>query len=471
MKKLLLCVLFLSLALPITAQNEIPNWNMETWDSSLVLLPHQWQLRLGGVSRVAGHNGSYACQLVNDPIKGNPGVILDGLTSNGQTFTGGTPFTERPDSIKMFCKYTIVAGDTAFILVLLKKQGTPICYEWIPIAGGHAAVNTFTQITRKITYSDTNKTHMPDSLIVGVICSNPNNNGTWPVGDTLIVDDISFSGATTAIPNATFEAWDSRMSYTARGWYGVTSNSDTSFSMKRTTDKFAGTYAVLVQSSVSSADTMYGVAATTPLKDSITNKPSFPVSQHYENFSFAYKYLPQNGDTMKVNAGLYKNHVEIGWASYSSAAKDSVWKQVTVPINYNNQSTTIIPDSATIFLSAMGSDHPRGNSMLYVDNLAFIATNIIVKPMSLSSGSVRFSAKQSANSRQLTIQFQLNTSDHVLIRVVDMAGRQINELVNRTIAKGAYTFSFDASHLSKGAYVIQKVSGGSMETSKIIMTR
>lgn len=137
MKKFVWISYFLAFVTPVTAQNEIPNWNMETWDSTVSRLPAQWQLCLG-TSRVAGHGGSYACQLVNNPVRNNPGVVLDGTTSNGQQFTGGIPFTVRPDSISAFFKYHIVAGDTAFILVILKKQGIPLCYQWIPIAANGA---------------------------------------------------------------------------------------------------------------------------------------------------------------------------------------------------------------------------------------------------------------------------------------------------------------------------------------------
>lgn len=470
LKKLIFFVASLALVLPAAAQNEIPNWDMETWTSTITHLPQQWQLRMGIVSRVTGHNGLYACKVVNDPLKGNPGVVLDGYTSDGQNFTGGIPFTQRPDSVRLFCTYHIVAGDTAYVLVLFKKQGVNLAYQWIPIAANNAVATTFTPISRKITYIDTNRTHLPDSVIVGVICTNPNNQGTWPVGDTLVVDDISFPGTTTAIPNGTFEAWDSLTTYTLPGWYGTSGNNDTAYSIARSTDKFAGNYSVLVQNSVTARDTMFGMASTTTLKDSSQNKPSFKVSQRYLNFSFAYKYLPKNGDTMNVMALFYNNHSQIASAQYRSSETDSVWKQVNTPINYYNPNAMITPDSATIFLSATGSNQPRGNSKLYIDNLSFATSQILLKPIKSLAGT-GFSVTMSSQSKLVTMQFNVGTSDHVTIKLMDLAGREINELVNRTVLQGTYTMTFDASHLSKGVYLVQKMTGSSIETRKIIVAR
>gem|GEM_PF-720303 len=474
MKRLLWVVSFFALVTPLAAQNEIPNAGMESWDSTLTMMPHGWQTVMGA-SRVAGHSGLYACQLVNSPSNGNPGVVIYGNTNNGQQFFGGIPFTERPDSITAYFKYHIVLGDTAFFGVLLKKQGQFICSQWLPIAANGAVSSSFTQVTRGITYIDTNSADLPDSLIVGVICTNPHNqvnNMVWPAGDTLIVDDISFPGARETIPNGNFETWDSAFSYSPVGWYGSSGGpSDTVFSIKRTTSAFAGAYAALLQSFVGDGDSMSGYAGTIPPQDTMTTTPSFKVSQRYTTFSFAYKYLPQNGDSMVANAIFFKNHSQIGGCSYFSGAADSVWTQVNIPITYPSDSTGVaVPDSATISLSA-SNNYPKGNSMLYIDNLAFSNPSAIrLNPVVPLSGSDKFTAKLNAQSRRLSITFQLTTADHVTIRLMDMTGREINELLNRAASKGAYTITFDVSYLGEGIYLVQKKTGNSLETKKIVAT-
>jgi len=44
-----------------------------------------------------------------------------GESNNGQNFYGGVPFNSKPDSLVGCFKYNIVQGDTAFILLILKK--------------------------------------------------------------------------------------------------------------------------------------------------------------------------------------------------------------------------------------------------------------------------------------------------------------------------------------------------------------
>ena len=473
MRKLLWVVSFLALSAPVAAQNEIPNAGMETWDSTVVWLPQQWQL-VQGASRVTGHSGSYACQLVNTvgSNNSNPGVVLDGYTNNGVQFTGGISFTQRPDSIIAYFKYHIVAGDTAFFLVLLKKQGTSLCFQWLPIAANGAVASTFTRIAKKITYSDTNKTHLPDSLIVGVICTNPNKKGSSPAGDTLTVDDISFHGATTAVPNGTFETWNSLFSYSPVGWYGYAGGSDdTVFSLHRTTDKYAGKYAALIQNFISTTDTISGIAGTTPNQDSTYTAPSFKVSQRYTNFSFAYKYLPQNGDSMGANVLFFKNHSQIGGYTYFSGAAATVWTQGSIPINYYNDPTGVaVPDSATISFGAC-NNQPKGNSTLYIDNLSFATTSVRWYPTTPALGSNNFTANLDAQGRQLSVTFQSGTGVHVAIRLLNLSGREINELLNQTVSKGAYMITFDASHLSRGIYLVEKKAGSSVETKRIVVAR
>jgi hypothetical protein len=277
-----------------------------------------------------------------------------------------------------------------------------------------------------------------------------------------------------SIPNGTFEAWDSVTTYALHGWYGRTDNSDTAFSIMRTTDHFTGKYAALIRNKVTSTDTLIGMAATLPVNSDSFNIPSFKVSQRYTDFSFAYKYQPQNNDSMNVSVTLFKNHAQIGQTGFQSGATVNSWSQQTVSISYSDQSGMTIPDSATIFLSSFNGNRPKGNSQLFIDSLAFAVTTQVrwnaAAPVA-AAGNDRFSVSLPALSRQLSVQFQLSASDHVNIMLTDIAGREIKELVNQTVPKGAYSVTCDLSHLSKGVYLVQKKTGSSLETKEVVVSR
>ncbi len=52
-----------------------------------------------------------------------------------------------------------------------------------------------------------------------------------------------------------------------------------------------------------------------------------------------------------------------------------------------------------------------------------------------------------------TIEFEMAEAAHATLRVFDVLGRQVSELVNEPLAAGSYSVVFDASDLSSGTYV------------------
>jgi uncharacterized delta-60 repeat protein len=70
-----------------------------------------------------------------------------------------------------------------------------------------------------------------------------------------------------------------------------------------------------------------------------------------------------------------------------------------------------------------------------------------------------------------SIKFFIPSGGNVLLKVYDVSGKQVAELVNGFKHKGSYTVSFDASHLSSGAYFYMLEAGGFKETKKMLLLR
>ncbi|MFA4851249.1 MAG: T9SS type A sorting domain-containing protein [Bacteroidales bacterium] len=478
MKKLFTIALLVTLSLPILAQNDIPNWSFEHWDSAYYLSPNHWDMTMGKITPVSpSHGGLWACKIESDSAQQGPGVVMDGQTNDGITFWGGKPYSQRPDSVELYMKYDIAPYDTARLAIMFKKNGTPIVYQFEALAWGlHTA--SYQKFTCKI---DLPPTIVPDTVIFGIVNSDyiSHPNGPWPTSNYLIIDDITFTGAgiTQQLPNNGFEQWNSTEVFNLQNWY--TSNNVMAQllglpePMVRTSDHTTGNYGLLLQNYVSSTDTVYG-ATCTPSSgpDPWNNTPAFELTQPftYNTFWFDYKYLPLNGDTMSINVGLFKNGAGIGGTYFESGATVTNWTTVYLPLYYN-PGFPPDPDSAKIYICAYKSDSasvPQGNSKLYIDNLRFGYAADVKSQTELNTG---FSVYPNPFSSITTINYQIKNNEKVVIKVVDVLGKEVAALVNETMPKGNYRVTFDGSDLTKGIYFCRIKAGSYTETKKLVLVK
>jgi len=476
MKKLFTIAFLATLSLPIIAQNDIPNWSFEHWDSAYYLSPKHWDMTMGKITPVSpSHGGLWACKIENDSTQQSPGVVMDGQTDEGITFWGGKPYSQRPDSVKIYIKYDIVPDDTARLMIIFKKNGTPIAYQFVALAWGSNTAS-YQEFKCKINLP---AIIVPDTVIFGIVASDyiSHPNGPWPISNYIIIDDITFTGAgiTQQLPNNDFEQWDSTQVLNLRDWYN--SNNvmaqllSLPASLVRTTDHTTGNYALLVQNYVSSTDTIYGYTFTpSDESDPWDNTPAFELTQPftYNKFSFDYKYLPLNGDTMSINVSLFNNGTWVGGTYFKSGATVNTWTAQDVPLSYN---PTNPPDSAKIYIWAYKSDSiskPQGNSKLYIDNLRFGYTADVKSQTDLNNS---FSVYPNPFNGITTINYQIKNSEKVEIKIMNVLGKEIAVLVNETTPKGSYNVTFDGSGLTKGIYFCRIKAGNDMETKKLVLVK
>ena len=474
MRKLITLLFLATFSLSIYAQqNDIPNWNFEKWDTVSSFSPHNWTLTMGKVTRVnPAHSGSWACRIASDPIQQSPGVLLDGYTSNGMTFWGGQPFSQRPDSIHIFMKYNIVPNDSAVMVIMFKKNGSYITSSFppIPIAWG-TDTSSFKDHKFKINYltSDT-----PDSVIFGIVSSDYVVQQSFSPQNFIIVDDITFSGTgiTQHLPNYGFEKWDTTSTINVENWYistGHTPGLPAAISIS--TDHSAGNYAAKIQSIITSSDTVRGVTFT-PSQGSQPwdNKPAFALTQPFScnNFSFDYKFNPLNNDSILINIGLYKNGSGIGGGSFRSGDAVNNWTTQNVSIGYDPLNP---PDSAKIFIFAYNCNskcNPLGNSTLYIDNLQFGTITDIKPQLSLSNDFFIYPNPFSSTS---TLSYMLSSTENVKIELFDVLGNRVSTLMNETKSEGSYNLTINAIDLQKGIYFCRIQMGSNSEIKKFVVIK
>ena len=69
------------------------------------------------------------------------------------------------------------------------------------------------------------------------------------------------------------------------------------------------------------------------------------------------------------------------------------------------------------------------------------------------------------------INFQLSMSDHVVLKIFDILGREITTLVNQQLSAGEYEVSWNATDLPSGIYYCQLQAGDYQAVKKMILMK
>lgn len=72
---------------------------------------------------------------------------------------------------------------------------------------------------------------------------------------------------------------------------------------------------------------------------------------------------------------------------------------------------------------------------------------------------------------QSVINYQIAGASHVTLRVFDVLGEQITELVNSFRPAGRYSAVFDGTGVASGVYIYRLTAGGFTESKKMVLTR
>lgn len=70
-----------------------------------------------------------------------------------------------------------------------------------------------------------------------------------------------------------------------------------------------------------------------------------------------------------------------------------------------------------------------------------------------------------------TILFSLSAANHVTLKVFDLLGREVAELVNNQLQAGSHSINFDASKLSSGTYFYKLQVGNVVQVKKMLLMK
>lgn len=151
-------------------------------------------------------DGDFSAQIETKSFLGAiifPGVLFNGrfksytfnIADALQDVEFGVPFTEKPVGLTGMHTYTSVAGDSAYIAVMLSKYNTATKQKDTVGFGDYtvtSSVNTFSPFTLNMDYSYAAGGEVPDSVLVIYTSSKGFQELIGSAGSTLVVDKCAF---------------------------------------------------------------------------------------------------------------------------------------------------------------------------------------------------------------------------------------------------------------------------------------
>lgn len=277
------------------------------------------------------------------------------------------------------------------------------------------------------------------------------------------------------IPNNGFESWTSVGSYMEPQGY-LTPNpyatpTNSFYPVTRSVDHYPtymGSYSVRLESkpSLLPNGNALGLILQNKTND-IMNGPgvSFPVSGHPTSLTGYYKFAPQNGDTMRIQAMLFKNGSQVTTATFSSTLAVANWTSFSLPF-----SGYAAADSCSILIATYNCDGPppsyvpHGNSVLYIDNLNFDV--LLTSVFEQSAETAAFKLHPNPASDFVTLDVAKTYKTNVTFNIYNAFGRLVSSgplLENQQ--------QINTADLTNGVYTLEIRSAEGLEQQKVIIQK
>ncbi len=251
-----------------------------------------------------------------------PGAIFLGVPS-GNTINGGVPFTNRPDSLVGFARYSLMPDDTANMIVIFKSN---------TLAAGFAKVSFYGNQTGFLRFSVPiywGLPQNPDTMSAFVISSNTD----YPAipGSMIELDEVGFVGSSVSVfPNGDFESWTPTQSLEPDGWNTINFVTlSATPSVTRSTDAIDGNYSARIETVITPYGDTLGFMTNGDISSSLL-QGGMAVTQNPMMISGFYKYNPVGPDTALVGSIISKYDNVFG----TSVRLDSALIQLTATNNW-----------------------------------------------------------------------------------------------------------------------------------------
>jgi hypothetical protein len=467
MKKKLRLIAPMLFIVSLTLAQSIPNNGFENWTTSSYQAPQYY------FTSSMQHNGGYTTPVnaaqTTDSYHGTYAIKLNTVlvgtyTANAYFANGdpshpigqGIPISQKPTSMRLYYKCNVMVGDTALIILFFKAGGTVFNQNIQKIVGVKSA---YTLLTIPLSLAVT-----PDSLIFGAVSSNTLGGGSFKgiPGSMLQIDSVSFTGisAQPTQMNGDFENWQTITSTTLQNWNVSSSGSN---NVVRTTDSYAGTYALEMKTlgTNQANDTAYSTTASTGYSTQTGYAGGYSYTQTNDTLIFYYKYAPTNAsDSAEIFLTFKKAGVNFHTQSQMYKAASS-YVQAKMPFSLLQSPDTVIVSinsskNWNVPMSYLGAD-------LKIDNMYFktqIGTSTI---QSLTATGNQLNIYP--NPAQNTFVVATTSAEKQTLQVFDVNG---NLVLTQTING---TTVIDAGNLAQGIYNLSIINSTGVVNKRLVIVK
>jgi peroxiredoxin len=157
--------------------------------------------------------------------------------------------------------------------------------------------------------------------------------------------------------------------------------------------------------------------------------------------------------SFQTQTGLSINYLIKG----SSAAQ--TWKTTY------DRLAVVDPNGKIVFKGTQGASSDIENAKKAIENALPLTTSILP----VYAAERLFNNFPNPFSAETTIEFQLNKSSHVSIKIVDITGKAVKELVNREFPSGENSIRFQRGNLKEGIYFLRMKNEEQVMSRKMII--
>ncbi len=470
MSKTVIFFLAISLISSVGKAQTIQNAGFENWSNQFLYEDPDGYSSSNTVSIAAlgqpnalkttdAYSGSYAVSLETVPTSENPvkGAVYIGDIGEDNIW-GGTPFTERADSVTGYVKYNVMPGDTAYVGVLFKKLGQPLGVCLATFLGTQNEYQYFSQPVQWFI-----PVVSPDTIVVAILSSAL--FGDAIVGSQLTVDNLSFVGTTGQFPNGDFENWTEYYSEEADNWISTNIFSKTiGFTpVIKTNDSYEGSLAVQLENMPTYfGDTLAGITNGHFSFDGPVG--GMPVVQIPETFSGYYKYSPSSNSVAVAGIKLFRYNSAAGESEL--LAEDSIilspagsYTPFEINVQYNAYPP---PDTVNVYFSVTNQYQEKSGGILVVDDL-----NMTFKPVGFEEASREMTARVFPNptTNYLFVE-AANIKEDINVSLVNVNGV---EMLNNSFSQpDNHIIKIDISSLPSGIYFYILSAGEKQMRGKLV---
>jgi len=268
---------------------------------------------------------------------------------------------------------------------------------------------------------------------------------------TLFFTLVFLYGVTTLaqIPNSGFENWIDEI--TPQDW---NTNNFPSFwtTVSRSSNPYAGSYAAKLEVANASGFPFPAVLTST-----------FAVNQGYQTVSGYYQFHPIGSDVVfSVYAYYFGGGLLLGTGSIDIENTASSYTQFSFDVWLSDT-----PDSLLLQLELIGEDVANIGSYALVDQLSLSGASAVEQIGVLPNDFNLSQNYPNPFNPTTNIEYSIPEQSYVELKVFDVLGNEVANLVNEEQPAGTYRADFFADNLASGFYVAQLRAGNFIKTIKM----